>query len=109
MKTIILLTALLLVTSAQANMSVERHRTFNASILNFDAYRYAVDLENWRHGTQAYGYRVGDRLKLQGSQFHDGHCVVYDITRDVLHVRFAKPRNQQAEPVVSLRITRIGH
>lgn len=109
MKTTILLTALILATSAQARLHTERRQTFNASILNFDAYRYAVDLDNTRHGTYAFGYRVGDRLKLRGSRLdYNGHVTVYQITRDVLHVRYDRPRSQRAEESLRLTIQRIG-
>lgn len=101
--------ALALTLSAQAKLSVTRHRTFNASILNFGAREYAVDLENWRHGTNSYGYKVGDRLLLRGSRLdYNGKVTVYQITGDVLHVRYATARSQRAEERVRLRITRVG-
>lgn len=109
MKTTLIILALALAISAEAKLSVTRHRTFNASILNFSATEYAVDLENWRHGTSSYGYRVGDRLLLRGSRLdYNGVVMVYQITGDVLHVRYATPRSQRAEEAVRLRITRLG-
>jgi len=103
------LLALILATSAHANMSAQRHQTFNASILNFSATEFAVDLENWRHGTHAYGYRVGDRLMLKGSRRgFNGRVTVYQITGDVLHVRYNRVPPNNVEEAVRLRITRIG-
>lgn len=107
MKQLLILTALILATSAQAKLSVEHRRTFNASILQMDARRYAVDLENWRHGTHAYGYRVGDRLKLRGSRLdYNAHVVVEQVVRDILIVRYDRPRSGRAEEAVKLTITR---
>lgn len=107
--TTLIILALALAISAQAKLSVTRHQTFRASILNFSATEYAVDLDNTRHGTHAYGYKVGDRLLLRGSRLdYNGRVVVYQITGDVLHVRYAKPRSQRAEESVRLTITKIG-
>lgn len=109
MKTLTIL-ALALAMSAQAQLtSRPRHQTFNASILNFSATEFALDLENWRHGTSSYGYRIGDRLHLKGSQRgFNGHVVVYQITGDVLHVRYRRVPPNNVEEAVRLRITRVG-
>lgn len=109
MRTLIITLALLGAIATHGKMHVDRTRTFNASILNFGPREYAVDLENWRHGTSAYGYRVGDRLLLKGSQLdYNGVVTVYAITGDVLHVRYKRARSQRAEEAVRLRIQRLG-
>lgn len=99
----------LLAVTVSAGISV-KHRAFNASILNMDARTYAVDLENWRHGTHAYGYRAGDVLILHGSRMgYNGRVVVQSVVRDILIVRFPGPRSQRAEPSVRLVIHRISN
>lgn len=109
MKTTLTILALALALSAQAKLSTSRQQTFNASILNFSATEYALDLENWRHGTSSYGYHVGDRLLLKGSQRgFNGIVTVYQITGDVLHVRYRRVPPHNVEEAVRLRITRIG-
>lgn len=109
MKRTLIILALGIALSAQAKLSRERRQVFNASILNFDAHRYAVDLENWRHGSHSYGYRVGDRLLLKGSQLdYNGVVTVYQINGDVLYVRYDRARSQRAEPALRLRVRRLG-
>lgn len=110
MKTTLTILALALAMSAQAKLtSRPRHQTFDASILNFSATEFALDLENWRHGASSYGYRVGDRLHLKGSQRgFNGTVVVYQITRDILHVRYNRVPTNSFEAAVRLRITMVG-
>lgn len=110
MKRLMILTALAMTLSAQATLtSRPRHQTFDASLLQISATEFALDLENWRHGTSSYGYRVGDRLHLKGSQRgFNGTVVVYAITRDVLHVRYSRVPPNNVEEAVRLRITRAG-
>ena len=109
MKTTLIANALVLVTSASAKLHVERRATFNASFLQMDAHRYALDLDNKTHGTHAYGYRAGDRLLLRGSrQGFNGQVVVERTHGDVLYVRYSRARTQNHEVAVRLTIIKLG-